>query len=36
MSTGMFVLTFAVVISVFFLWTNHNGQKADRERDWGN
>jgi nitrogen fixation-related uncharacterized protein len=34
MGTGIFAFGIAVVLSVFFLWTNHNGQKADRERDW--
>ncbi|TCK32537.1 hypothetical protein B0G84_8346 [Paraburkholderia sp. BL8N3] len=35
MSTGLIVLGMSIVISAFFIWTSHNGQKRDRERDWG-
>ncbi len=35
MTTGLVVFGFSVVISAFFLWTNRNGEKRDREREWG-
>ncbi len=35
MGTGIFVLCIGAVISAYFLWSGNNGQKRDRERDWG-
>jgi nitrogen fixation-related uncharacterized protein len=31
---NIFTLVLGVAIVAFFAWTNHNGQKRDRERDW--
>lgn len=36
MGASIFTAVLVVAIAVFFGWTARNGQKADRERDWGN
>jgi nitrogen fixation-related uncharacterized protein len=35
MGASIVTLVLGVSIAAFFMWTNHNGQKRDRERDWG-
>ncbi|SAL07948.1 hypothetical protein AWB81_08442 [Caballeronia arationis] len=35
MGATIFTVVLGLSIAGFFLWTGHNGQKADRERDWG-
>lgn len=34
MGAAIFTAVLGAVIIGFFSWTNHNGQKRDRERDW--
>ncbi len=34
MGATIFTFVFGVSIAVFLMWSNHNGQKHDRERDW--
>lgn len=35
MAANIITLVVGVSIAVFFLWTNNNGIKRDRERAWG-
>jgi hypothetical protein len=35
MTASIITLVLGVSIAAFFLWTNNNGIKRDREREWG-
>ncbi|BAO93047.1 hypothetical protein CBA19CS42_20230 [Caballeronia novacaledonica] len=35
MGATIFTVVLGLSIAGFFMWTNHNGQKRDREREWG-
>ncbi|CAD6559336.1 hypothetical protein LMG24235_06641 [Paraburkholderia sabiae] len=35
MTASIITLVLGLSIAAFFLWTNNNGVKRDREREWG-
>jgi hypothetical protein len=35
MTASIITLALGLSIAAFFLWTNNNGIKRDREREWG-
>ena len=35
MTASIITLVLGLSIAAFFLWTNNNGIKRDREREWG-